>query len=94
MLLTRRGNVLYVHLHKDPIKEAVQLKPITVAPRRATLLNTGKPVEFAVEHRHWPEVPVAQPCGELFGHDDRAVIPTGAPDGDGQSRLSLGAGFQ
>jgi alpha-L-fucosidase len=49
VLLTRRGNTLYVHLHKDPIKEAVQLKPIAVAPRRATLLNPGRPLEFVVD---------------------------------------------
>jgi alpha-L-fucosidase len=49
VLLTRRGSTLYVHLHRDPIKEAVQLKPIATAPKRATLLNAGKPVEFAVD---------------------------------------------
>ena len=49
VLLTRRDNTIYVHLHRDPIKEAVQLKPMAVAPVRATLLNTGKPVEFAVD---------------------------------------------
>jgi alpha-L-fucosidase len=49
VLLTRRGSTLYVHLHRDPIKEAVQIKPIAAAPRRARLLNTGKPVEFAVD---------------------------------------------
>jgi alpha-L-fucosidase len=49
VLLTRRGNTLYVHLHRDPVSEAVKLKPLAIAPRRATLLNTGKPVEFAVD---------------------------------------------
>ena len=49
VLLTRRGSTLYVHLYKDPIKESVQLKPIATAPARATLLNTGKPVAFAVD---------------------------------------------
>lgn len=49
VLLTRRGDTLYVHLHRDPVSEAVKLKPIDVAPRRATLLNTGEPVEFAVD---------------------------------------------
>lgn len=49
VLLTRRENTLYVHLHKEPVSDAVKLKPIHVAPRKATLLNTGKPVEFAVE---------------------------------------------
>jgi alpha-L-fucosidase len=49
VLLTRRDNTLYVHLNKDPIREAVQLKPIAVLPRRATLLNTGRPAECLVE---------------------------------------------
>jgi alpha-L-fucosidase len=49
VLLTRRGNTLYVHLHRDPVSEGVKLKPIATAPRRATLLNTGQPVEFAVD---------------------------------------------
>jgi len=49
VLLTRRGRTLYVHLHREPVAEAVKLKPIAVAPREATLLNTGQPVEFAVD---------------------------------------------
>ena len=49
VLLTRRENTLYVHLCKDPTSEAVKLKPLAVSPKRATLLNTGKPVPFAVE---------------------------------------------
>ncbi|MBM3858781.1 MAG: glycoside hydrolase [Verrucomicrobia bacterium] len=49
VLLTRRGNTLYVHLYKDPTSEAVKLKPITTLPRKATLLNTGAPVECSVE---------------------------------------------
>lgn len=48
VLITRRNNTLYVHLYKEPLGEAVKLKPINIAPRKATLLNTGKPVEFAV----------------------------------------------
>lgn len=49
VLLTRRGNTLYVHLHKDPLTESLKLKPLTIAPRRATLLNTGTPVDFALD---------------------------------------------
>ena len=49
VLLTRRGNTVYVHLHRDPLTSAVKLNPLTVAPRRATLLNTGRPVEFVVD---------------------------------------------
>ena len=48
VLLTRRGNTLYVHI-VDPVSSAVKLVPIDAAPQRATLLNTGKPVDFAVE---------------------------------------------
>lgn len=49
VLLTRRDNTIYVHLHKDPVSEGVKLKPLAVAPRKATLLNTGTPVDFAVD---------------------------------------------
>jgi alpha-L-fucosidase len=64
VLLTRRGNTLYVHLHKDPATDAVKLKPLAVAPRRATLLNTGQNVDCAVELV--PSEHVAQlPCLRL-----------------------------
>jgi alpha-L-fucosidase len=49
VLLTRRDNTLYVHLYRDPVSSAVKLPPITVAPRSATLLNTGEPVAFTVD---------------------------------------------
>jgi alpha-L-fucosidase len=49
VLLTRKGDTLYVHLYRDPVGEAVKLKPIAVAPKRATLLNTGAPVDFATD---------------------------------------------
>jgi alpha-L-fucosidase len=49
VLLTRRDNTLYVHLHKDPVGAAVKLKPLAVLPRRATLLNTGRPVDCALD---------------------------------------------
>jgi alpha-L-fucosidase len=49
ILLTRRGNTLYVHLYRDPVCDAVKLKPLAVLPERATLLNTGEPVACAVD---------------------------------------------
>lgn len=44
VLLTRRGNTLYVICHTDPVASAIKLKPLVVAPRSTTLLNTGKPI--------------------------------------------------
>ncbi|HEY3329123.1 MAG TPA: alpha-L-fucosidase [Capsulimonadaceae bacterium] len=49
ILLTRRGSTLYVHCYRDAIVDSVKLKPISTAPRSATLLNTGAPVEFTVD---------------------------------------------
>jgi alpha-L-fucosidase len=49
VLLTRKGNTLYVHLFKDPESSAVHLEPLDVLPRRATLLNTGEPLEARVD---------------------------------------------
>ncbi len=49
VLLTRRGDVLYVHLARDPVAAGVKLAPLARVPRRATLLNDGREVECAVE---------------------------------------------
>ncbi len=49
VLLTRRGNTLYVHAHKPPASARVVLKPIARLPRKATLLNTGAPVEVGLD---------------------------------------------
>lgn len=48
VMITRRGNTVYVHLYKEPTSSAVPLKPLDIQPVRATLLNTGKPVETTV----------------------------------------------
>jgi alpha-L-fucosidase len=49
VLLTRRGNTVYVHGHRDPVSDSVKLKPLARLPRRATLLNTGRPVQCVVD---------------------------------------------
>ena len=49
VLLTRRADALYVHLHKPAASTRVVLKPIAGLPRRATLLNTGAPVEAGLD---------------------------------------------
>jgi len=49
VLLTRRGNTVYVHLHHDPAGDAVKLKPVRRLPRRATLLNTDRPVPCVLD---------------------------------------------
>lgn len=65
VLLTRRGNTLYVHLHKDPLADTVKLKPLAIAPRRATLLNTGQKVDYAVDlvpSEHVDHLPCLRLC--------------------------------
>jgi alpha-L-fucosidase len=44
VLLTRKSDTVYVHLHRDPVSDAVKLAPLARVPRRATLLNTGEPI--------------------------------------------------
>ena len=53
VLLTRKGNTLYVHLYNDPQSEAVVLKPLNVMPRKVTLLNNGMELEARVEVIPW-----------------------------------------
>ena len=49
VLLTQKGNDLYVHLVNDPVGEAVKLKPLATLPRRATLLNTGQAIPCSID---------------------------------------------
>jgi alpha-L-fucosidase len=49
VLLTRTGNTIYVHLWQDPVGDSVKLKPLTRLPRRATLLNDGRPLPCVVD---------------------------------------------
>jgi alpha-L-fucosidase len=48
VLLTRKGNTLYVHLQKDALTDGVKLKPLARMPKKAMLLNTGQPVECSL----------------------------------------------
>ncbi len=50
VLLTRKGNSLYVHFFQDPHTYNVDLGPISVAPKSATLLNDGRSLDFAMEN--------------------------------------------
>jgi hypothetical protein len=46
--LTRRQNTVYVHAYEDLATDSISLKPFTANPLKATLLNTGAPVETVV----------------------------------------------
>jgi alpha-L-fucosidase len=49
VVLTQRGNKLYVILHRPPTTDAVLLKPLNVMPRSAKLLNTGEDVACSTD---------------------------------------------
>ncbi|MCL2487521.1 MAG: alpha-L-fucosidase [Oscillospiraceae bacterium] len=77
VLLTRRGNTIYVHLYQDAAADGITLKPFDTLPRRATLLNTGEELPCAVElmpffHRdrrpylHIRGLPVNRLSGEVM----------------------------
>lgn len=53
VLLTRRANTLYVHLHRQPIIDAVYLHPLVELPRRAVVLNTGHDIHVDVADLPW-----------------------------------------
>lgn len=48
VLVTRKDKIVYVHLNRLPVGNGIKLKPLTIAPVKATLLNTGKKVDFVV----------------------------------------------
>ena len=53
VMLTQRGNTLYVHLNGEPEGNVVKLKPFTTAPKKAVLQNTGQPVEYETVLAPW-----------------------------------------
>jgi alpha-L-fucosidase len=78
VLLTRRGDTLYVHCHTPPRGTAVVLAALAVQPRSATLLNTGEPVETRLERlpERWQD---EGPCLRLYNlpvndHPDTALV--------------------
>ncbi|MCR8631620.1 alpha-L-fucosidase [Paenibacillus radicis (ex Xue et al. 2023)] len=53
VLATRRGNTLYIHLHKDTQSNSIVLKPLNKVPNKATLLNDGRELEATVDMIPW-----------------------------------------
>jgi alpha-L-fucosidase len=49
VMLTKRKNILFVHLNKDPEGNVVKLRPFTVAPKSAILLNNNQKIKFELE---------------------------------------------
>jgi alpha-L-fucosidase len=48
VLVTRRGNTLYIHFYKGLPGNGFKMKPLDKMPEKAVLLNTGHPVECVV----------------------------------------------
>ena len=49
VLLTRKGNTIYVHLYRDTEADGIVLRPFDVMPAKATLLNNGAPLDCSVD---------------------------------------------
>lgn len=46
--ITRRDQTYYIHLNRNLVANGVSLQPIKVMPKKAVLLNDGRPVECSV----------------------------------------------
>jgi len=59
VLITKKGNTIYVHLYQEPSTEAIILKPLDIMPEKVTLLNNGEKLEATVDITpwHWREKP-------------------------------------
>lgn len=57
VILTKRGNTLYIHLNEVPIGNSVNLKPIKSKPIESKLLNTNQTVECIVERLPYEKEP-------------------------------------
>lgn len=73
VLLTRKGNTVYVHLYTDIHSDAVVLRPLDILPNKAVLLNDGRELEARVDmlpfyHREKPYLRIrGLPVNELLG---------------------------
>jgi alpha-L-fucosidase len=73
VLLTRKGNYLYVHVYKDLQGDCIVLRPLDRQPERAVLLNNGQELETSVELLpwYWKEKPYLRikrvPVNEMTG---------------------------
>ena len=65
VLLTRKATTLYVHFFRPPAATGAVLRPLSVLPARATLLNTGQELEVRVDRgaRMWHEPEYLRICG-------------------------------
>lgn len=54
-MVTRDGNTLYVHFHRDACSSGFTLNPLDILPKSVTLLNTGQPLQASVVYvpRRW-----------------------------------------
>lgn len=59
VLLTRRGNNVYVHAYKDLQASAIVLRPLIQLPKRAVLLNNGQELQVGIDMlpSFWREKP-------------------------------------
>ncbi|WP_079911606.1 alpha-L-fucosidase [Paenibacillus sp. 32352] len=73
VLLTRKGNDLYVHVYKDLQSDCIVLRPLDKLPKRAVLLNNGQDLQCSVELLpwYWKEKPYLRikniPVNEMTG---------------------------
>jgi|APCry1669189241_1035207.scaffolds.fasta_scaffold00541_6 alpha-L-fucosidase len=49
ILITQKGNNLYIILHAEPKGDVVNLKPLGMLPQTATLLNTDAPITCSID---------------------------------------------
>ncbi|MEK6794769.1 MAG: alpha-L-fucosidase [Spirochaetota bacterium] len=75
-LLTMKDNAIYVHFHRPPASSGFVLYPIDIAPKRATVLNTGARLNARVETvpSRWQSRPLLHVSGIQFDSMPREAI--------------------
>ena len=81
MLVTRKGNTIFVHLPAAPQSTGLILKPLRVAPDRVTLLNDGSQLRATVETTPWHWQETALPAPERTAGQPHGRHRDGDPPG-------------
>ena len=70
LITTKRGSTLYVHIPDGLDSCGLTLKPINVRPKSVTLLNDGRPLEYAIvtrpEDKDWTTQLMRSPTLHIF----------------------------
>ena len=67
MVVTRRGDTLFLHFPKGLDATGINLSPLMALPQKATLMNTGAPLKARLDLMPWSALRYGRPTLHVWG---------------------------